>query len=198
MTRTRWATPRRAGTTAAIASVVVPSSERISTVSPGKGRVERRAVEPGTGAPLGNPLLARAEVEDVAEGDVVHRRSVGDGDREGEERDPALGVDRAVDRVDDDDRAPSGAECPDAELLRDERQVGAERLEAAHDRVLRAVVDGGRVVAALTGSQHRLALEARRQPAEHVLDIVDRPAADGEPLRHGSTGWSRRPDTSLG
>ncbi len=42
--------------------------------------------------------------------DVPHRRAVGDGEREREERDPALGVDRAVDRVDDDAHRASGAE----------------------------------------------------------------------------------------
>src|SRR5438105_9439947 len=47
------------------------------------------------------PLLPRAEVVDEAEMDVGHPRPVRDGDREGEERDTALRVDRAVDRIDD-------------------------------------------------------------------------------------------------
>src|SRR5581483_9533714 len=45
------------------------------------------------------PLLAGAEVVDVAEEDVVDRVAVGDGDREREVRNAALGVLRAVDRV---------------------------------------------------------------------------------------------------
>ena len=60
--------------------------------------VEPRARRRATRA----PLLARPEVVDEAEGDVGHRRPVGDGDRERVVRQPALGVQRAVDRVDDD------------------------------------------------------------------------------------------------
>ena len=83
--------------------VVVASNERISIGSFGGGaRAAGRSGVPRR--PLGHPLLARAEVVDVAEDDVVHRRAVGDRDREREERDPALRVDRAVDRVDDDAR----------------------------------------------------------------------------------------------
>ena len=90
---------------------------------------ERRAVEERTAAAFGPPLLAAAEVVDEPERDVVHRVAVGDGEREREERDPALGVDRPVDRVDDDPRSPPS---PNArpELLRDEREVAlVERVE---------------------------------------------------------------------
>ena len=55
------------------------------------------------------PLLARAEVVDVAEDDVAHRRPVRDGEREREERDAPLRVHGAVDRVDHDD--PAARRC---------------------------------------------------------------------------------------
>ena len=79
--------------------------------------VERRAAEEGASAALGDPLLARPEVVDVAEVDVVHRRSLGDREGEREERDRALCVDRPVDRVDDDPQLATAPEGTDAELL---------------------------------------------------------------------------------
>ena len=70
-------------------------------------RAESLAVEKGARSALGRPLLARPEVVDVAEHDVAHRPALGDGEREREERDPALRVHRSVDRIDDDTpRAP--------------------------------------------------------------------------------------------
>ena len=59
----------------------------------------------------------------------LHRLAVGDRDREREERDAALRVERAVDRVDDDARA-SAAEL--ADLLGDDRRV--DPVEAREDR----------------------------------------------------------------
>ena len=61
-------------------------------------------VEPRALAAARDPLLLGPEVVDVAEEDVGHRRPVGDGDRDRVVRQPALGVDRAVDRVDDHQR----------------------------------------------------------------------------------------------
>ena len=80
---------------------------------------------PFRNAPLaahGRPLLVRAEVVDVAEEDVVDRVAVGDRDREREVRDAALGVLRAVDRVDEHRVA---ALAPDADLLGDDADVVA-------------------------------------------------------------------------
>jgi len=65
-------------------------------------RVELLIVQASAAAAHGRPLLAGAEVVDVAEEDVVHRLTVGDRHRDREEGDAPLGVERAVDRVDDD------------------------------------------------------------------------------------------------
>ena len=64
-------------------------------------RIERGAVEPGAAAAPRPPLLGRAEVVHEPERDVGHRLPVGDRDRQGVMGDPALGVQRAVDRIDD-------------------------------------------------------------------------------------------------
>ena len=84
--------------------VASPRTTRISIASFGRDGAERLAVQPRALAAPADPLLAAAEVVDEAEVDVVHRPAVGDGDREGEERDAALRVERAVDRVDHEDR----------------------------------------------------------------------------------------------
>ena len=110
---------------------------------------------------------------------------------------PALRVHRAVDRVDDDPQRAAGAERALAELLRDEHEVRAERLEPRDDGVLRRSVDRGRVVAALAGPEHRLALVPRRQPLEDRLDVRDAVATEPEPV-DGHTGWKRRPLVSFG
>ena len=62
---------------------------------------DRLAVQERALAAHRHPLLVRAEVVDVAEEDVADRVAVGDRDAEAEVRDAALGVLRAVDRVDD-------------------------------------------------------------------------------------------------
>ena len=123
ITRTRSATPRIPGAAAAIASVVVPSSERISIRSFGPGA--------SSGAPPRKAPRPRSathssrgpEVVDVAEVDVVHRRPVGDREGEREERDRALRVDRAVDRVDDD---PQLAAAPEGRGRRAPRRRASE------------------------------------------------------------------------
>ena len=110
---------------------------------------------------------------------------------------PRFGVDRAVDRVDDDARRAARAEDALAELLRDEHEVGAGRFEPRDDRVLGGRVDRGRVVAAFASAQHRLTLGPRRQADERLLDVGDRRAAESEPVGHGSSGWKSRPESEL-
>jgi hypothetical protein len=63
-------------------------------------RGQALAVEEGALAAGGPPLLARAEVLDVGVLHVAHRQPVRDGDRHAVEGHAALGVQRAVDRVD--------------------------------------------------------------------------------------------------
>ena len=115
-------------------------------------------------AALGDPLLAGAEVVDVAEVDVVHRRAVGDREREREERDPALRVDRAVDRVDDDARAappapnartPSSSETS----VRSRPSASSRRTTASSAAASIAVVSSP----PSPGAEHGLALGTRRQ-----------------------------------
>ena len=159
---------------------------------------EPHAVQERAFTALGRPLLARPEVVDVPEGHVSHRRALGHREREREERDPALGVDRPVDRIDDDSRRASGAEHALPELLRDEHEVVAEGSEPLDDRILRRLVDRRRVVASLSALQHGLPFDARRQPLEHVADVRDAKAARLEPRGHVVTGWNRRPDRGFG
>jgi hypothetical protein len=122
--------------------------------------VEQVAVQVRTPAAFRRPLLLRAEVVDEAELDVGHRRTVRDGDREREETDPALCVQRAVDRIDDDARPSAGTDLHLAALLRDEHAVDRRRLEAPDDRRLGRSVDRRRLVAARTGAHDRLAVGA--------------------------------------
>ena len=91
------------------------------------GSVESR--RPSSQAPCAaarDPLLARAEVVDVAEEDVGHRGAVGDRDRDRVVRQAALGVERAVDRVDDDERV-GAAEVDRPALLADRREAQRPR-----------------------------------------------------------------------
>ena len=106
------------------------------------------------------PLFLRSEVVDEAELDVAHRRPLRDRDREGKEANPALGVQRAVDRVEHDPRRTAAAELQLAALLRDEHAVDRGGLEAAEDRRFRRGVDGGRLVAPLAGADDGLAIGA--------------------------------------
>src|SRR5207248_4283313 len=147
---------------------------------------ERRAVQPRAFATARGPLFAAAEVVDVAECDVAHRLAVGDGDRDAEERDAALRVHRTVDRIDDDDRLPV-ADATD--LFGDDGDV--EIAEARDDRVLRRLVDRGRVVAAEALPEHRLAAGPRRQRRENAAHVLRRGTADGEPVSQADTGADR-------
>ena len=181
-------------------AVVVASKERISIGSSGGG--------PSSGLPLScaprpfvrHPLLAGAEVVDVAEVDVAHGATARDGEGKCEERDSPLRVHRAVDRVDDHPRRAARTERALAELLRDEKNVGLECLEPRDDGVFGGSVDRRRVVAALACPQHRFALGPGRQLLEDALDVCDAPAAEREPVDGGGghTGWKSRPLVSLG
>ena len=157
-----------------------------------------RLMQPPSGSALRRPFLARPEVVDVAEDDVSHRSALGDGEREREERDAALRVHGAVDRIDDDAQLASASEPPFPELLGDEHEVLVERGEPLDDGVLRRLVDRRRVVAPLTQTQHRLAHDARRQSLEGAAAIRDAQPAGLEPGGHRSSGWKTRPDSGLG
>ena len=85
-------------------------------------------------------------------------------------------------------RSPSSSETS-VKLL-------VELLQPVHDRRLRRRVDRGRVVAALAGLEHGLALDAGRQLRQHRLDVADRVAADVEPRLH--SGWKSSPEISFG
>src|SRR5439155_6408861 len=128
------------------------------------------------------PLLLRPEVVDESERDVAHRRTVGDGDRHREEPDPALRVQRPVDRVDDDARLTAGAELHLADLLADEDGVDAGVLEAAQDRALGGGVDRRRLVTALAGADDRFAVGPGWMLREREPNVVHRGAAELEPV----------------
>ena len=113
-----------------------------------------------------------------AEHDVVHRLAFGNRDREGEKRDAALCVERSIDRVDDEERQRLGTEP--ADLLRDD--CPGSLAHAREDRLLRGLVDRGRVVAAQPRSHDGLALGSRREPLEHRVDVGDRRAAELQPV----------------
>ena len=84
------------------------------------------------------------------------------------------------------------AEPPD--LFRDDRHV--ELAEPRDDRILRGLVDRGRLVAAETLADDGLALVARRQLDEHALHVLDGRAADSSQSRH--SGKSSKPLVSFG
>ena len=96
-------------------------------------RVQPPLVEEGAGSASRPPLLAGAEVVDVAELDVGHRLPGGDSDRQGVVRESALGVQRAVDRVDHDQHV-AAAEVDVAALLGDRVKAVARRRRAAAAR----------------------------------------------------------------
>ncbi len=177
-------------------AVVVASNERISIALLRPYGAQPGTVQERAPASLRSPFLAGAEVVDVTEDDVAHRGAVGDREGEREERDVALGVQRAVDRVADDAPWLSRPEHALPELLRDEREVLIERFESMHDGGLGGRVDRRRVVAALTRGEHGLAFDAGRQLGQHAADVADRIAADLEPRLQ--SGWKRRPLMSFG
>ena len=108
----------------------------------GHAGVERRPVEGGAAAAARGPLLARAEVEDVAEHHVAHRAALGHRDRERVMRQAALGVPRAVERIDDDEHGPGriAVEVDASALLAEDREAPRPRRparRAARTRPLR-------------------------------------------------------------
>ena len=156
-------------------------------------RREPEAVEPGALAAAGDPLLAGAEVVDVAEEDVGHRGAVGDGDRDRVVRQAALGVERAVDRVDHHERV-GAAEVDGPALLADRREAQAlvvEPGELLEDRLLGRRVDQQRAVAALpAGPDLAHALDGRGLVAEDAAQRARRAAADAQPVGVPRAIWS--------
>src|SRR6185436_17706904 len=155
---------------------------------------ERHAVDRRARAAAGDPLFAVAEVVDVAEDDVGHRRAVGHGDREGVHREAALRVEAAVDRVDDEAPAAASAVAALADLLGDDGEalaVAGEALEHRQGGVLGRAVDGHRQIAAGAASQLVGPVRAGNG-GDGRGDAVAHGAADLEPAldRHGSKGSS--------
>ena len=168
MIRRRYASSATFGASRAISDVRVASNERISIVSFGR-TVERLAVQRRAFAAPRDPLLAAAEVVDVAEVHVAHPLAVGDRDRDREERDAALRVQRAVDRVDHDDgRRPLPSRPTSSETI----VTSSMLAQARDDRVLGRLVDRRRLVAAEPLTDDRLALGARRQLLEHAAHVA--------------------------
>jgi hypothetical protein len=107
------------------------------------------AVVERAAATVGPPLLAVGVVGDVAELDRVHVVAARDRDRDAVERHLALGVERAVDRVDHQTPGSAAADLDQAALLRHHAHAHAEALELGEDRFLHRRVDRERHVAAL-------------------------------------------------
>ena len=155
---------------------------------------ERGAVDARSTAAAGDPLLAVAEVVDVAERDVCHRRAVGDRDRERIDRKPALRIEAAVDRIDDDAPAATAAVAALADLLGEHGEFlsGArECVEHGQRRVFGRSVDRDGQVA--PGAASELVRPPRPRHGAHGRgDAVAHGAADLEPAlgRHGSNGSS--------
>ena len=127
------------------------------------GPVQRPAVQERAAAALGRPLLAGAEVVDVAEVDVAHRRPVGARDREREERDAALRVEGAVDRVDDDVRRA------------DRRRTAPRRAPRRRARTTRP----SRASRATTASSAAASIAVVSSPPSPAPTTRDRSLADG-------------------
>ena len=160
-----------------LAVVVVARRRRIG---------QRLAVEQDARAALRDPLLVGPEVEDVAELHVAHRVPGGDGDRDRVVGQAALGVHRAVDRVDDDQHVLR-AEVDQPALLAqraEPRAAVVELLELGEDRVLGALVDDQRLVAALAavaGLLHALLRGGRL--VEDAAQLRRRATRGAEPVR---------------
>ena len=134
MIRRRSATPTRLGARSATSSVLVASQAEQLDRLLRRRRGERLPVERRPFTSYRRPLLAGSEVVDVAEVNVGHRRTIRHCDRQREERYAALGVDRAVDRVEDDGDRAALRRRAIPELLGDEREVAAHRVEPLDDR----------------------------------------------------------------
>ena len=177
MIRSRLANGANASAFSATETATVASSASTSTFSFGP---IAPSCSPFRRAPFPRSAVhssPRPEVVDEAEDDVLHRRALGDGDRDREVRDVPLRVQRAVDRVDDHAELRVDAERPLAELLGHEMEVHAlllvKGLEARHDRSLGGRVHGGRLVSAHAVADHRLPLDPRRHRGEDLAQVAD-------------------------
>src|SRR5439155_25015512 len=148
---------------------------------------------------------AAAEVADVAAAPVVDRGPVSKRDRDAIEGQAALGIQRAVDRVDHDH--PGAGLVPEpalAQLLRHQAEgdtPGRKPLEVTHRHQLRVAVHHRRVVAALAVTDDGLAIVSGWQAVQRSLDVRGHPLAEPEPVRacHSpSSGFRRKPEYSLG
>ena len=106
--------------------------------------------------------------------------------------DAALRVQRAVDRIDHDERR---AVADDAGLLGDDRQTVEPSKRA---RIARSAAASIAVVSSppFAGPDDRLAVGATRQLGEHAAHVLDRSAAEARASQ--SSGWKSRPEVSLG
>ena len=111
-------------------------------------------------------------------------------------RQSPLGVQRAVDRVDDDEHA-GVAEVDEPALLGDggeARAVAVEAVELGEDGVLGGGVDDEREVAALAAlAGLDDALRARRMVAEHRAQALGGAAAGAEPIVRQSASGAFEP-----
>ena len=110
--RTRWATwpiaTPRSARRFGVGRLDREQLEAPVAVSPLELRARKRhAVELRALAAPRRPGLLRGEVADEGDGNIAHRRPVGDGDRDGVGGEAALGVHRTVDRVDHDAHRPA-------------------------------------------------------------------------------------------
>ena len=175
------------------ATVRVASKERISISSFGRTAPSGRPFSQRSLAASRGPLLTGSEVVDEAEVDVAHRRPVGDRDREREEGDAALRVERAVDRVDDDvasSRLP-GRRPP---RRRSSRRSPANR---ARITLLGGRIDRRRFVSAHSPADNRFSLGPAGQLEQDAAHVVDRGSAEREPVSQAggradpTSAWER-------
>ena len=95
-----------------------------------------------------------------------------------QEADAALRVERAVDWIDHDERR---AVADHAGFFGNDRHT-VDLFEPGEDRSLGCCVDRRCLVAALAGADDRLTVGAQRQLDEHAAHVLDRCAAEAEPV----------------
>ncbi len=158
------------------------------TVAPAplaEARVEAFVVEPRALVAPRPPLLPGAEVVDVGEDHVGHRRAVGHGERHGVVGDAALGVERPVDGVDDHaHRLVAVADLP--ALLRqcgEAVAVGFQLVELLEDKILGRVIDDERAVSSgAPRTRFHRPFDRARGGRQHPVEPLDGPTADAEPV----------------
>ena len=119
---------------------------------------------------------------DETEIDVAHPPAPCKGNRDREEADPALRIQRTVDRIEDDAHCTSGPEPHLAHFLRDEDAVDSRLFESANDCPLSGGVNRGRLVAALARAHHRLAVGSGWQLGEREPHVLHRSPAELEAI----------------